>query len=371
VVADGLKAGKEGRKMPGVKLLHQESQNNSKPEYIMGHSIQAISLLVKGGESHVAIPLAGRIHEGFKTSNRYKKTLIDKILELLTSLEIGKNFYLVADAYYASKKMIRSLLKDGNHLLTRVKSNAVAYTPYVSVKSKRNVGRPKKYGKKISLKKIFLLENEFNTMKSPVYGEKGIKIKYYEMELFIKGLDRLIKYVFVIHPNRGKIILLTTDIHLPAVTVIKLYGLRFKIEVGFKQAVHTVGTFSYRFWMKDMDKVRRGTGDQFLHKKTEDYKERFFKKVQAYQLHIQMGLVAQGLMQCLGVLKTKLVWKSFGGWIRTIRPGIIPSEKIVGNALREGFFEFIKGMNQRGSFGKFIMERIDLDKTSIYGLTGS
>lgn len=37
VVADGIKIAKSGNKMPGVKLLHQESQNNSKPEFIMGH----------------------------------------------------------------------------------------------------------------------------------------------------------------------------------------------------------------------------------------------------------------------------------------------------------------------------------------------
>jgi len=36
-LADGIKAAKEGKKMPGVKLLHQESGNNTKPEYIMGH----------------------------------------------------------------------------------------------------------------------------------------------------------------------------------------------------------------------------------------------------------------------------------------------------------------------------------------------
>ena len=35
IVADGLKVSKEGRKMPGVKSLHQESANNSKPEFII------------------------------------------------------------------------------------------------------------------------------------------------------------------------------------------------------------------------------------------------------------------------------------------------------------------------------------------------
>jgi hypothetical protein len=34
--ADGLKAPKEGRKMPAVKRLHQESAGNTKPTFIMG-----------------------------------------------------------------------------------------------------------------------------------------------------------------------------------------------------------------------------------------------------------------------------------------------------------------------------------------------
>lgn len=46
-LADGLKAPKEGKKMPAVKKLHQESANNSKPEFIDGHSVQAFSLLVR------------------------------------------------------------------------------------------------------------------------------------------------------------------------------------------------------------------------------------------------------------------------------------------------------------------------------------
>ena len=34
-----------------------------------------------------------------------------------------------ADAYYAAQKVIRGLIAQGNHLLSRAKSNAVAYFP--------------------------------------------------------------------------------------------------------------------------------------------------------------------------------------------------------------------------------------------------
>ena len=64
-IADGIKAPKEGKRMPGVKYLHQQSASNTKPEYIMGHSLQAISLLVHCAGGLVAgIPLTSRIHEG-------------------------------------------------------------------------------------------------------------------------------------------------------------------------------------------------------------------------------------------------------------------------------------------------------------------
>lgn len=109
ILADGFKAAKEGRKMPGVKSLHQDSQNNSKSEYIMGHSCQAVSLVVAAGESFFAVPLVSRIHEGVVTSNRDQKTLLDKLILLVRSLKIPEPFYLVADAYYATAKVIKGL----------------------------------------------------------------------------------------------------------------------------------------------------------------------------------------------------------------------------------------------------------------------
>jgi len=73
LLADGIKVGKEGRRMPGVKSLHQESQSNSKSEFIMGHSIQAVSVLAGTTVHAIAVPLTARIHEGIVLSNRCTK----------------------------------------------------------------------------------------------------------------------------------------------------------------------------------------------------------------------------------------------------------------------------------------------------------
>src|ERR1019366_3067994 len=130
LVGDGIKAAKRGKKMPGVKLLHQQSDSN-KAEYIMGHSLQAICILVQAAQTVFAVPLAMRIHEGIVWSNRDQRTLLDKMLALLGIVGIAEAFYFVGDAYYASGKIIKGLLEKNHHLVTRARSNAVAYRPFV------------------------------------------------------------------------------------------------------------------------------------------------------------------------------------------------------------------------------------------------
>ena len=87
IVGDGKKKGKEGKKMPAVKSLHQESESNTKPAFIMGHSYQALSVLVTAASTVFSVPLDIKIHEGLIFSNRDRRTLLDKILGLLSSLQ--------------------------------------------------------------------------------------------------------------------------------------------------------------------------------------------------------------------------------------------------------------------------------------------
>jgi hypothetical protein len=87
LVGDGIKIAKRGKKMPGVKFLHQASDSN-KPEFIMGHSLQSVCVLVNAASSVFAVPLASRIHEGFIWSNRDQRTLLDKMINLVRATQI-------------------------------------------------------------------------------------------------------------------------------------------------------------------------------------------------------------------------------------------------------------------------------------------
>src|SRR6516164_2923050 len=265
-------------------------------------------------------------------------------------------------------KVVNGLLKQGNHLVTRVKSNAVAYAPVTQKKGRRKKGRPKTYGKKIKLKSLLANVKSMQQVASPVYGECNVTLRCCVCDLLWRPAGRLVRFVAVIHPTRGSCILMCTDTSLSAVEIIRLYGLRFKIECSFKQAVHQIGSFAYHFWMKDMIPLRSRNGNQYLHRKSDDYRNRVRRKMRAYHTFIQAGVVAQGLLQYLAVAAPKLVWDTFGSWLRTIRPGIPPSEFVVANPLRQTLPEFLMAPAKSDSLTKFIAERQDTENMRTFRL---
>lgn len=367
LVGDGLKVPKSGKKMPAVKLLHQPSEANTKPQFIMGHSLQAVSLLVEAADSVFAVPLAVRIHEGLVGSNRDRRTLLDKMLALLGILAIEQPCYFVADAYYAAGKIVRGLLEPGHHLVTRVRSNAVAYTAYRQ-RGPNKRGRPRLYGRKIKLRSLLSDSKNFQSAPSPVYGEHNVTIDYRVRDLLWRPAGQLVRFVAVRHPARGTCLLMCTDVSLDPLQIIRLYGLRFKIELSFKQAVRQIGAFTYHFWMREMKPLKRRNGNQYLHRESLDYRQGIQRKIHAYQVFMHAGVVAQGLLQYLSVVFPELVWKRFGSWLRTIRPGVPPSELVVTNALRNSLPEFLLSSAKTHSLAKFITQRQDPETMHMFHL---
>jgi hypothetical protein len=273
IIGDGIKYGKEGKKMPGVKWLHQESESNSKAEFIMGHSIQAVSILGMGLSTYFAIALLGKIHEGIRLTYKDSRMLLDKMFEMLTELKLPVTVYFVADKYYCSGRFMKSLIASGIHLIT-----------------------------------------------------------------------------------------MTTDLTLDLMDIIYGYSLCFKIEIMFKQAVHQIGVFMYRFWLKMMLPRKRGSGDSVLQFESAEFKNKVLNKLNAYHLFIQLGFIAHGLMQYLSIHCHKTVWKNFGTWLRTIRENTLPSEKVVAMALSKTYIKFLIDGIICTIFKKFLEKRIDISQ---------
>jgi hypothetical protein len=362
IVGDGIKIGKEGKKMPGVKLLHQDSESNSKAEYIMGHSLQVLAILAKGLNTYFAVPLIGQIHEGIKLyfeDSGKKRTLLDKMFEMLIGLNLTDGFYFVADKYYCSGRLMKQLIGKNIHIVTMMKHNATAYFIPVQPIHKRR-GRPAKYGPRVKLFSLFNMDLPYITAAMP--GNDKLMIEYYVIYLLWRPLGRMAQFVLVRHPEKGLSIVMSTDLDAPPLSLISIYSLRFKIEVFFKQAVHQIGTFMYRFWLKMMPKIKRGSGDQCLQLAPQEFKDAILRKLHAYHLFIQLGLISQGLIQYLSMNCYQTVWRGFGTWLRTIRPNTLPSEKVVSIALSRGYIEFLLDGAKHAIFKKFLWDRTDISQ---------
>jgi metallophosphoesterase superfamily enzyme len=51
LIGDNIKVAKEAQRMPGVKKLHQDSENSGKSEYIFGHNHGVVGILANAGTS--------------------------------------------------------------------------------------------------------------------------------------------------------------------------------------------------------------------------------------------------------------------------------------------------------------------------------
>ena len=282
LVGDGIKAPKRGKKMPAVKLLHQQSQSNTKPEYIMGHSM-------RGLRSRKA---EERPQDKGTTQDLWQKDKAEAVI--------------------------------------------------ANVKSMQQVA-------------------------SPVYGECNVTLCYRVCDLLWRPAGRLVRFVVVMHPTRGSCILMCTDTSLSAVDIIRLYGLRFKIEHSFKQATRQIGSFAYHFWMKDMIPLRYHNGNQFLHRKWADYRSRVKRKMRAYHTFIQAGVVAQ---DCSSISPSPL--PSSLGLIGVLAANHSSRHPAIGvcrcKRPATALPDFLLGPAKSDSLTKFITERQDTQNMQIFRL---
>jgi hypothetical protein len=117
-----------------------------------------------------------------------------------------------------------------------------------------------------------------------------------------------------------------------------------------------------------MTPLRYRNGDQYLHRKSEYYRKQVRTKLHAYHTFIQTRIIAHGVLQYLSVEFSKSVWCSFGSWLRTIRPGIPPSELVVGKAMHDTLPDFLLSCAKRNSLAKFIVARQDKHNLTIFRL---
>ena len=302
MVGDGVKGSKEGRRMPGVKRLHQESDNSSKAEYIWGHLFGGVGILAERAGKCFCIPLAMRLQDGVKAIFGWKEPEERQgshVVELIRlayekAAHFGKAILLLDRLYLTvpALQMLDSLnqtLGQVLHVIIKAKMN---YTAYRQPEPNKR-GRPRKRGEQVKLCELFLTAKElFQTADIYLYG-KLEHVRYYHIDL--------------------------------------LWG-------------QVVFAFTYRFWSKHMPKLNRfkkktdpDTVEQVTNPRSQ---KRIQLAVKAIEGFMFCAIVATGLLQMISLRFSGTEELANLRYLRTYRNDVV-SEATVADSLRKIFFSLM------------------------------
>lgn len=356
LIGDHIKVSKEARHMPGVKKLHQDSENAGKAEYIFGHQHGMLGILTEG-KTYQCIPLDIELQDGIdeitclKEDEEVTQAALKKLKEENNSImkmvrmagrfvkEKGYKAIVLLDAFFTSGDAYQAV-EQTNHelgaqdiiLITRAKANTVAYEE-PEIAEKRGRGRPKKYGKKITFSRVFKeMADTFQTATLILYGKEET-VRYICMDLIWKPLGRKLRFVLV-KTNEKSMILACSDLCMHPEKIIIAYSYRFKIEVSFKMLKHVIGGFCYHFWTAAMPKLSRFKTSNDLSKVSEKKdREKIVSTMRAVEVFSFMSCIAMGMLTIISLQLPNLVWGRFTGWLRT-RSSEIPSIETVRSVLQ-------------------------------------
>lgn len=318
LIGYGVKQSKEAYHMPGVKKLHQDSEDSSKGEYIFGHLFGAVGAVISKSNRFFCIPLKINIQDGLQSAAAWEGNTISTESHVVQMIEngyeaaktFGKSIFLL-DRYFLTVPALRKLnqLNAGTEgkrleLVTKAKRNCIAYEePVVEPIKKR--GRPKKKGDTVHLWKQFTeAPDSFTETFVYIYG-RNQAVRYKHMDL-LRGQKLYQKLRFVLVEYDGqRSILVSTDLTLTAVQIIELYSKRFCIENCFREMKQQTGAFCYHFWTKALEKLnhfKKKEAPDALQKVTDcNAQRKIIEKVQSIEVFVQISCIAFGILQLLAV----------------------------------------------------------------------
>jgi len=355
LVGDGVKQGKEARKMPCVKRLRQESETVSKASYIFGHMFGVIGVLVGNAEKLFCVPLSMRIHDGDAQIKRWsgqvnggESHVVRIIREASAAAKIFcRKSILLLDRYYLSVPALSAVLEEetlaGKPLLSlvmRAKSNPAAYEEPLR---KHKLGRNPLKGDKVKVKDLFTTRiHMFTEAVVTMYG-KNESVRYYCCDLLWgQKLYQKLRFVLVLQ-GEARSIFVSTDLTLTPQQILRLYGYRFKIECSFREFKQVIAGFAYRFWSLSMPRLNRFSKagyDPLESVTNQTDRKRIINAFNAIAGFVMVATVAFGLLQICALRFAHEINAPKFRWLRS-RTNQTPSEATTAHFMGKTIFRMI------------------------------
>lgn len=356
LVGDGVKQPKEGRKMPAVKRMAQESETQSKPEMIHGHMWGCTGILAGSAQKLACVPVSIHLDDGLDAVQKWDDPeaecpshVIRMIRDGCAAAQHFGDSYFLLGRYFLSVDALKELDRQNGrnrhhvHLITKAKRSAVAYEPAPPRKPGQK-GAPRKKGASVKLMSLFQNRNKnFRRAKAVMYGKEQ-EISYYCVDLLWgQGHYQKLRFVLVEY-DVTKSILVSTDLEMDPLEIIEAYCRRFRIETAFREFKQQTGGMAYRFWTESMPRLnhyRRKTDPDPLEAVTkETEREKIRRAVRATEMYALMSCIAMGIIQILST-DDKCPIPAGGFRYQRTPARMKPSEANVMDYLRRHLFQFM------------------------------
>lgn len=236
-------------------------------------------------------------------------------------------------------------------VVTGAKMNTVVCEKVSEEESEIKKPGPKaQYTPDFKLSGLFAKPELFTKAVVNIYG-KNREVEYYCNNYYWTEAHILLRFVLVCMPfakglRTSKFILCCSDLNRSPIAIIHLYSLRFQIELTFKALKSRIGAFCEHFWVACLDKFNYfakpdepARDPASLVTDPED-RVTILRTLQAKEMIVQIGIIAEGIIQYLSCIEPLdgEIMKNY--WQRT-KSKLCVSEAAIQNYLRVHIFEFI------------------------------
>lgn len=233
LIIDDTLVRKTGKKIPGCGWHKDHAQNMAN---VFGHQWVLSALLYRD----FLLPLWIKLYHPKGTQGcGYFRTKIDLAKGILKKLQlpIPCRLYVLADSWYWAKTLVKDCRACGYHMISQLKSTSVLWL----------------HGEKTKMTALLALASSYREVSLFIYG----KTKTLHIAKFIGEVKDLGKVAVVVVKEKRKkpVYLVCTNLHLPAIDVIKYYAKRWKIEQMIKDLKQRLGFGDYQ--VRDLNAIQR------------------------------------------------------------------------------------------------------------------
>lgn len=246
IAIDDTPTGRYGRHVEAANVHRNPTPGPAGNMWMYGHNWVVAALLLAhplGGV--IALPLLSLLYVRresievlkqtygewtFKTKLEMARELIDTTVGVLRTVGIGAHVIVVMDGAYAASTLVRSLIKSGHTVISRLRSDAVLYELPGPRTGRR--GRPCKYGKRINLKKRAAHPHGWEWITYCCRGEVVTK----QFKTFLattKVAGQVVRVVLLKHESGNWAAYFCTDIAMSVKEILETGAMRWAIEETF------------------------------------------------------------------------------------------------------------------------------------------